>query len=273
MKAFAVILLFSLPVCLSGQESHRFFEEKIRPALVKYCYECHSEESGKSKGGLRVDSHHALKAGGESGPAIVPGKPGGSLFMTAIHYTDPDYEMPPKGKLPDDVIADFQRWIAAGAPDPRKDVKPIQIKTAIDVEAGRQFWSFRPPVKTESLNQIDDYILAKLKEKKLTPAEPASPGTLVRRIYYILTGLPPSPEDATSWAHRIGKGLNQEVIGELVDELLSSPRYGERWGQHWLDVARYADSSGGDSNNIYPMPGATGTTSSMPLTPTNPSID
>jgi hypothetical protein len=130
----------------SDQEGIAFFESRIRPALAKYCYECHSEEPGKSKGGLRVDTREALLKGGESGPAVVPRSLEKSLLFQAITSTDKDAQMPPKGKLPDSVIADFRRWIEMGAPDPRsaKTVASVPVKTAVDVEKGRAFWAYQP---------------------------------------------------------------------------------------------------------------------------------
>ncbi len=259
--ALTLHLLWASGALLYGQDEIAFFESKIRPALVKYCYECHSVESGKSKGGLRVDTQNALLQGGDTGPAIVPGDVEGSLFVTAIRYEDEDFEMPPKGKLPAEVIADFEEWIRMGAPDPRTDAAPVMVKSGIDIEAGRQFWSFHPPEKPTPptvnsqdwpRNEIDRFVLAKLKENALTPAPPANPRVLVRRLYFVLGGLPPSAADAERWARAIGTNLDPEAIAQLVDYLLSSSRFGERWGQHWLDVARYAESTGGDSNNIFP---------------------
>lgn len=242
-------------------EGVAFFESKIRPALVKYCYECHSEAEGKSKGGLFVDSKRALLQGGDSGPAVVP-RDSGSLILTAVHYNDPDYEMPPKEKLPAAVIADFETWIEMGAPDPRMGNAPVETKISkIDIEEGRKFWSFVPPREsplpevadaTWPRTGIDHFILEKLEAKDLAPSPDAAPEVLVRRLYYTLTGLPPSASELVLWTRRLGVELNQDELAALVDHLLASPRFGERWGQHWLDVARYADSTGGDSNNIFP---------------------
>ncbi len=262
MKLPLLTLTLSLSAALAqDREGIAFFEARIRPALAKYCYECHSEESGKAKGGLRVDSQHALLQGGDTGPAIVPGDLEKSLFVTAIRYEDEDFEMPPKGKLPADVIADFEKWIAMGAPDPRTDAAPVTVRTEIDIEAGRQFWAFQPPNKPTTptvintnwpRNDIDRFVLAKMDENKLAPSPDANPRTLVRRLYFVLAGLPPSAEDVEKWTRAIGPNLDQAAVAQFVDHLLASPRFGERWGQHWLDVARYAESTGGDSNNIFP---------------------
>ena len=258
----ASLLLVSLTASFAqDREGIEFFEAKIRPALAKYCYECHSEESGKSKGGLRVDSQNALLQGGDTGPAIVPGDLEKSLFVTTIRYEDEDFEMPPKGKLPADVITDFEKWIEMGAPDPRTDAAPVAARTEIDIEAGRQFWAFQPPMKSGPpavgqadwpRNGIDRFVLAKLEENTLTPAPDAHALTLIRRLYFVLAGLPPSAADVEKWTRAIGPNLDQTAVAQLVDHLLASPRFGERWGQHWLDVARYAESTGGDSNNIFP---------------------
>jgi len=263
----AVILAVLFPMEASSQDSANpdgiaFFESRIRPALIKYCYECHSEESGKTKGGLLMDSRSALLRGGDSAPAIVPGDLEESLFVTAIRYEDEDYEMPPKGKLPDSVIADFEKWIAMGATDPRVDSKPVTVKSQINMEAGREFWAFQPPLKSEppevrgtwALTDIDRFVQRGLVDKQLIPAKEADARILIRRLFFVIAGLPPSPEAMQEWTTRIeGKHeLNQQAIAKLVDELLASDRYGERWGRHWLDVARFAESTGGDSNSVYP---------------------
>lgn len=258
------IFLFALGLSAAvadDREGIEFFESKIRPALAKHCYECHSEESGKTKGGLRVDTRNALLQGGDTGPGIVPGDLDKSLFVTAIRYEDEDFEMPPKGKLPDDVIADFEKWIEMGAPDPRVDAAPVVVKTEIDIESGREFWAFQPPQKANPpavknadwpRAEIDRFVLAKLEAKNLSPAPDAHAQTLVRRLYFVLAGLPPAAADVEKWTRAIGPNLDQDAVAQLVDYLLGSPRFGERWGQHWLDVARYAESTGGDSNNIFP---------------------
>lgn len=241
-----------------------FFENKIRPVLVQRCYECHSVESGKTKGGLLVDSKDALRRGGDSGPAIVPPSLDKSLLYQAITYQHDDLEMPPKGKLPDSVIADFRTWIQLGAPDPRSaKIQPVH-KSKIDLSKGRQHWAYQPlvrkapPETAGSLwprSEIDQFIFSKLTEQKLKPVNDASAPSLVRRLYFVLTGLPPNPEQAAGWVNQIQsqttEGARQKVIAKLVDHLLATPQYGERWGRHWLDVARFAESTGGDQNNIF----------------------
>jgi cytochrome c553 len=237
------------PVRAKQAEQLDFFERKIRPALVEHCYACHSREAaadGKLKGGLKLDTAAGWRTGGDSGPAIVPGKPEESLLVEALRYES--YEMPPKGKLPDAVIADFARWIDAGAADPRTgdaDVKPA--KRPIDIETGRRHWAYQlptaaplPDVKQpqNAANRIDRRILARLDAAGLAPAPPADRVTLARRLYFDLIGLPPTPEDVDAFV----ADASPDAYERLVDRLLSSPRYGERWGRHWLDVARFAES-------------------------------
>lgn len=244
-------------------EGVRFFESKIRPALVTHCYECHSTESGKVRGGLKVDSRDALLRGGDSGPAVVAKSPEESVLYQALLYHDDGWQMPPKGKLPQATIDDFRRWILMGAPDPRiTEVNP-DVATAIDIEAGRQFWAYQPLTKSPpptagttdwSRSAIDQFVEAKRREQGLRSVGDAAPEVLVRRLYFVLTGLPPSPEDLRKWVASLrveSDTAHQAVVVQLVDELLASDRYGERWGRHWLDVARFAESTGGDHNNVY----------------------
>lgn len=225
-----------------------FFEQKIRPVLVQRCQECHSataEAANQLKGGLRVDSRAALLTGGDSGPAIVPGQPDESLLIAAIRYES--FEMPPQGRLPDDVVANFVKWIEMGAPDPREDATPAKTKREIDLEAGRQFWCFRPPQSqaapmTEDQswadNDIDRFILAQLESRALRPAAAADRTTLIRRLYFDVVGLPPSPEEIDAFV----ADESTAAYERLVDRLLASPQFGERWGRHWLDVVRFAES-------------------------------
>ncbi|MEQ1749557.1 MAG: DUF1549 domain-containing protein, partial [Prosthecobacter sp.] len=220
-----------------------FFESKIRPVLAKHCYECHSVESGKSKGGLMLDTKQAIRAGGDTGPAVVPGDVAKSLLLTAIKHSDPDLEMPPKEpQLPKTVIADFEAWIKAGAADPLDSAVKVAERPPVDVAAGRKFWSYQRPVKTTG--SVDAFIEAKLKENSLTPSPEAEPVVLLRRLYFDLIGLPPTPKDV--------KAFSMEKLEATVDELLKSPRFGERWGRHWLDVARFAESNGRESNLTFP---------------------
>ncbi|MCI0681014.1 MAG: PSD1 and planctomycete cytochrome C domain-containing protein [Gemmataceae bacterium] len=249
-----------------------FFERKIRPVLVEHCYQCHARDAKKQRGGLLLDSRAGIRKGGDTGPAVVPGKPAESLLLKAVRHVDPELKMPPKGKLPDAVIADLERWIALGAPDPREE-KAVKA-AGVDFEAATKHWAYQPlrkpalPPLPPSLAKggtqggwaatpIDRFILAKLEEKGLTPSPPADPRTLLRRLYFDLTGLPPTSEEVEdfvrAWdaasAKRQAEGSNPRaramVLQQVVDRLLASPRYGERWGRHWLDVARYADTKDG----------------------------
>ncbi len=216
-----------------------FFESKIRPVLVKHCYECHSAEAGKSKGGLMLDTKHGIREGGETGPAVVPGDVAKSLLLTAIKHSDPDLEMPPKEpQLSKAVIADFETWIKAGADDPRESAAKAAERPPVDVAAGKQFWSYQKPVMPKQASGgIDGFIREKLAEAGLKAAPPAERVVLLRRLSFDLTGLPPS--DVSDYEKQ-------------VDELLQSPRFGERWGRHWLDVVRYAESNGRESNLTFP---------------------
>ncbi len=226
-----------------------FFEKRIRPVLVERCYKCHSAQSEKLKGNLRLDTREGLLKGGESGnPALVPGDAKSSRLIGAIRYQDEDLQMPPpkEGKLTDAQIADLVAWVNLGAPDPRS-VQPSTIKHQPSSKLAH--WAFQPPrlhpipaVKNNSWPQtaIDHFILAKLEDQRLQPAPPANKRTLIRRATYDLTGLPPTPEEVAAFL----TDKSPKVFETVVDRLLASPRYGERWGRHWLDVARYSDTKG-----------------------------
>ncbi|MEL0095282.1 MAG: PSD1 and planctomycete cytochrome C domain-containing protein [Planctomycetaceae bacterium] len=228
-----------------------FFEAKIRPMLIKHCYECHSAEAvakNKLKGGLFLDTRAASLKGGESGPAVVPGKPDESLLISALKHES--FEMPPAGKLPDEIISHFTHWIKIGAPDPREG---DAIATAeIDIEQGRQHWAFQrlqkfqlPTVKNESWvrNDIDRYVLARQEEKGIAPNPVASYRTLIRRVYFDLIGLPPSPEAVGQFIREAELDFDS-AYSNLLDQLLKDEHFGERWARHWLDVVRFAESNG-----------------------------
>ncbi len=224
-----------------------FFEKKIRPVLIERCYKCHSAEAEKSKklrGGLFLDSRTGVLKGGDTGPAIVPGKPSAGTLLNTLRYSG-DVRMPPKGKLPDNVIADFEAWIKMGAPDPR--IAAVARGRTINIEEGRKFWAYQPPRKQQlptvkdtawPAGPIDRFILAGLEAKGLRPTTPADRATLIRRLSFDLLGLPPTPEEIDSFVNDPAPDAYQK----LVDRLLDSPHYGERWGRHWLDVARFAES-------------------------------
>lgn len=229
-------------------EDIRFFEQKIRPVLADRCYGCHSAAAAKAdklKGGLRADSRAGLLRGGESGPAVVPGDESKSLLLDALRYNS--LKMPPDGKLPEGVIADFAQWIKRGAADPRTE-DAAESRKIIDIEAGRRHWAYRPLSKTiapavvpesvVSRHPIDTFVLAKLAEHQLEPTGEADRTVLIRRLYFDLIGLPPTPAEISAFL----ADETPDAYERLVDRLLSSPHFGERWGRHWLSVARYAES-------------------------------
>ncbi len=234
-----------------------FFEKRIRPALAGHCFRCHSEDArreGKLKGGLLLDSRAGWTRGGQSGPPIVPGRPDESLLVAAIRHES--LEMPPGRKLPDAVIADFVRWIEMGAPDPRDG---DAARTGVDSAGAPARWTFRPPRRSAPpavhdaawpKGDIDRFLLARLEEKGLRPAADAPPRALLRRLAFDLAGLPPGPEEGDRFADTWAADPDRAAAG-AVDRLLASPRFGERWGRHWLDVARYAESDGGEPNRVY----------------------
>ncbi len=247
----ALLCLLSFAAAGFGQDAGvEFFEKKIRPVLAEHCYACHSQQAKKQRGGLYLDSRDAVRKGGDTGPAVVPGKPGASLLVKAVRHGDPDLKMPPPpaAKLPDAVVADLEKWIAMGAPDPR-DGAGGKV-AGIDFAAAAQHWAYRPlhtptapPVKDVGWvrSPIDRFILAKLESQALTPSPPADRRTLVRRAYYDLIGLPPTADEVEAF---IGDD-SPDAFARVVDRLLASPHYGERWARHWLDVARYADTKDG----------------------------
>lgn len=229
----------------------QFFENQVRPILAQRCYSCHSAEAERVKADLWLDTREGVLKGGDSGPAIVPGKPAESLLVTAIRYTDPDLRMPPKGKkLPAREVAVLERWVKMGAPDPRiADVPPADWK-----DKSAHHWAWQPiadppvpEVRNTSWpqNEVDQFILAKLEEAGLAPNPPADKRTLIRRAYFDLIGLPPSPEQVRAFL----EDTSVDAFAKVVDELLASPHYGERWGRHWLDVARYSDTKGSVRRN------------------------
>jgi len=236
-----------------------FFEKKIRPVLVDKCYQCHSaaaKEAGKLKGGLLLDTREGLLVGGDTGPAITPGKTDESLLIDAIRFGEDTYQMPPEGKLPADVISDFEKWVAMGAPDPRDAPASSAAKPSIDWEKARQHWSLQPPTRHDApavqdtswpRTSIDSFILASLEAAGLKPTTKADRRALLRRVCFDLTGLPPTIEQQQEFL----ADESPEAYRKLLDRLLDSPHYGERWGRHWLDVARYSE----DNTNMGPFNG------------------
>ena len=239
-----------------------FFEKKIRPVLVAKCYKCHSAESEKVKGGLLLDTREGIRMGGATGHAVEPGDLKGSLLIAAIRGEKKVQLMPPKEKLPPEVIADFEKWVLMGAPDPREGKAKLAKKP--DLAEGKNFWSFQPvrpvaapqPKDTKwSASDIDRFVLKKLEEHQLKPVGDADPHTFIRRLYFDLIGLPPTPGQVETFVKdcQAAAGNRQSAIANVVDQLLASPQFGERWGRHWLDVARYAESTGKERNFAYPQ--------------------
>ncbi|MEM8953673.1 MAG: PSD1 and planctomycete cytochrome C domain-containing protein [Verrucomicrobiota bacterium] len=247
---------------VAGAGEFDFFEARVRPVLVEHCYQCHSVEAGKSKGGLLLDSREEIRAGGDTGPAVVPGNVSSSLLFKAMAHDDDRLTMPPKAnRLPESVISDFRIWIEEGAPDPRDESQAHLIRPPVDIESGREFWAYQkkkraelPAVGAEEWGRrdLDRFVLAKLESNGMTPAPDAAPEVLLRRVYFDVTGLPPSPKQLREFLGIVRvKGIEVALRAE-VDRLLASEAYGERWGRHWLDVARYGESSGKDSNLTFP---------------------
>jgi len=253
MKFCALAIVVAVP--LSAQSlSSDFFEQEIRPVLVNKCYGCHSSKLKSPMGGLVLDTRSGLRRGGKGGAVVVPGDAQSSRLIGALKYTDPELRMPPTGKLSDREIAPFTQWIEAGAPDPREDAPaagapaPTAAKKGMDVETGRKWWAFQPVREIPAprvldarwpRKKIDAFVLAKLEESKLKPSAEADRATLVRRVYLDLTGLKPSYEEVEAFR----KDTSPDAYQRLVDRLLESPHYGERWGRYWLDVARYAEDN------------------------------
>ena len=241
-------------------ESVQFFEAKIRPVLVEHCYRCHSAEGQSVRGGLSVANKEAMLAGGESGPAIVPGNLDESMLWNAINYKD--YKMPPKTPLPRAVIEDFRKWIEMGAPDPRVGAGVVVHSkvTPEDIAKGKEFWSFKAPVKTPpkssehstwASTEIDRHVSQAWDQQGLAPAKDAEPETLVRRLYFDLIGLPPTVKELVTFVAN-WRSNPESAISQTVDALLQRPQFGERWGRYWLDVARYAESAGKEVDMSFP---------------------
>lgn len=225
-------------------EQSRFFESKIRPIFVEHCNNCHGAK--KQFAGLRLDTREGLSKGGDTGPAVLPGKPAESLLIKAVQQTDEALMMPENGKLSDEQIADLIKWVEMGAQFPETPKSDKLIRDP-------NHWSFHPPENTNAptvknpawvKNEIDQFILAKLEDNELSPAPQADKLTLIRRVTFDLTGLPPTPQEVTEFL----ADERDDAYARMVDRLLDSPAYGEKWGRHWLDTVRYADSNGLDEN-------------------------
>jgi hypothetical protein len=259
MRRLGGLLLCAISLRAQPADGIAFFEKNIRPLLATNCYGCHSAKLAKPMSGLRLDSKAGMLKGGASGaPAVVPGKPEESLIVTAVRGTNPNLKMPPGKKLDPQEVDTLVEWIRMGAPDPRTDGNGAPpVVSSYDWERARQHWSFRPvqdpkppQVSSAEWNRtaIDEFIKARLDEHKLTPQPRASKLALIRRATYDLTGLPPTPEEVDAFL----KDGSPSAFEKVVDRLLSSRQYGEKWGRHWLDVVRYADTSG--DNADFPVP-------------------
>ncbi|MCX8510983.1 MAG: DUF1549 domain-containing protein, partial [Chthoniobacteraceae bacterium] len=241
-KADAAVTPAAAPAVTPEQRD--FFENKIRPIFADHCMECHSGEKGKTKGSFSMDSREEILKGGETGPSIIPGNAKGSTMIKAVTWED-DLQMPPKKKLSAEQIENLKKWVAMGAPDPRD---PSKLAKA-DKKA---HWAFQPVVKPTPptvknaawcVNKVDNFVLAKLEEKQMLPAPQAEKETLLRRAYYDLIGLPPTPKDIEDFIREAT--INQDqAYAKVIERLLADPAYGERWGRHWLDTARYSDTTG-----------------------------
>ena len=247
------------PTAAPLKDQLEFFESRIRPIFAANCFQCHSASVNPPKGGLELDWKGGWEKGGDSGPAIVPGDPEKSLLIQAVRYTDPGLHMPPSGKLSDAQISDLVTWVRMGAPDPRA-TRPVTGAASYGGE-GKAHWSFKPVTKPTPpvvkntawvKNDIDRFVEAKLEANGMTGNEMADKRSLIRRAYFDLIGLPPTPEAVQAFLADATPGAFEKV----VDGLLASPQYGERWGRHWLDVARYSDSKGQNDrrreSSLYP---------------------
>jgi cytochrome c553 len=245
MKLWIILLVGSISTCAQAENSAELFETRVRPVLANNCYSCHTNSN---LGGLRVDSRASLLKGGKTGPAIVPGKPEESLLIRAVSQQDPKLKMPMGGKLKDEEIADLAEWVKIGAPWPESSVSPAPVSKGKSVITSEQraFWAFQPvrkPAPPQVKNTawpkspIDNFILAELENRGLKLGKPADKRDLIRRATFDLIGLPPTPEEIDAFL----KDSSPDAFARVVDRLLASPHYGERWARYWLDLARYED--------------------------------
>ncbi len=266
---FATLAFFS-PIAAFAQEKAiapealEFFEKKVRPVLVENCFECHSATAKRVKGGFRLDSRAGMLAGGDLGPALMPGQPEKSRLIEAISHKNVKLKMPQKYKLPDAVIADLTAWVTMGAPWPdEKLVKKNAVSTFDLAKRKAEHWCWQPIHVPEvpkvqdvtwGTSDIDRFLLAKLEAKGLKPARDAEPRTLIRRLYFDLIGLPPARADVEEFvkAWDTAGAKRGEAIEKVVDQLLDSPQFGERWARHWLDLVRYAESRGHEFDYTIP---------------------
>lgn len=256
----AAVVLLSLAGTGQADESGAdFYERRIRPLLAAKCYACHSEREEEAEGGLQLDTPAAWRRGGDSGEAIVPGDIDASLLIRAVEYQDLDLQMPPTAPLAAASVQLLKEWVRRGAPGPHPGRHQGNVDPLIDPSdpvAGKQHWAFQPlgnssPPSVRDVawprTGVDNFVLAKLEQQGLAPVARATRRQLVRRVYFALTGLPPNSQQVRDFVREPG----QQSLERLVDRLLASPQFGERWGRHWLDLARYADSNGLDENFLF----------------------
>jgi hypothetical protein len=243
------------------KEGVEFFEKHIRPILAERCYECHSTQARKVRGKLLLDSQPGVAKGGAGGAAVVPGDVEASRLIQAIRWTDSDFAMPPKGKLSPQQIEKFEQWVKMGAPDPRTEAAPAAPKKATtpDPDAGRKWWAFLPVTRTAAPavkqqdwagRKIDFFVLQGLEARQLSPSPRADPRTLIQRAYLDLTGLRPSYEQVEAFA----RDPSDKAYAQVLEQLLASPQYGQRWGRYWLDVARYGEDNPTSEATNRPYP-------------------
>ena len=268
-RPWAILALAAAPLC-AQTPSAEFFEKEIRPVLADKCYGCHSSKLKSPMGGLVLDTKAGVLKGGNGGPVLLAGDAKNSRLLRALTYNDTELRMPPTGKLPEEKVAAFEKWIAAGAPDPRQDAtvgtaSAVSIaKKGMDIEAGRKWWAFQPVnalpqpkvrnaafAKQWTKDKIDWFILAKLEQNKLKPSPAADRATLIERATLDLTGLRPTYDEVQAFA----ADKAPDAYEKLLDRLLASPRYGERWGRYWLDVARFGEDNPTSeaTNPAYPF--------------------
>ncbi len=255
LAATTLVANFAISAPLASKEID-FFEKNIRPALAKHCYECHSATSKRIKGGLRLDTRHAILRGGDSGSAINHEAPESSLILRALRYEE-NLEMPPDGQLPSHIVQAFEKWVSMGAPDPREETT---LEPDIPADSVDELWSLQPIAAPELpqlandepiQNPIDAFVLEQLESRNIPPNGPATEHALFRRLSFDLIGLPPTPGEIDSFIQEAQRD-RRSAVERSVDSLLASPHFGERWGRHWLDVARYADSNGQSRDVLFP---------------------
>ncbi|MCA9050271.1 MAG: DUF1549 domain-containing protein, partial [Planctomycetaceae bacterium] len=243
----------------AAPQDAEFFERRIRPLLAEHCFECHGEQTQKAS--LRLDSRSSLLRGGDLGPAVIPGDPDGSLLLQAVRYED--LEMPPAGRLSDTKIRLLTEWIRRGAQWPGKSQgHPSPTREAEEItEEDRRHWAFQPirslapPSDDPAEHPIDAFVNRKLAEAGLVPNAAASARVLIRRVWFGLTGLPPTFDELNQWERRLSVSngrINADEYAAMLTELLSRPAYGEHWARHWLDVVRYAQTNGYERDGYKP---------------------